>query len=97
MSIVPWVPGEVSQFDFMQFMPDRGVATQRGTNRSHREAPYRDIVRPYSLTELEHAQEHSIVIPIYPQMTQEEQDHIVNTLSEARREVRYENQSIKLL
>lgn len=79
-----WVrlPDACVQRDVMQAMLDRGVATRRGIMCSHRELPYQ---RPggYALPMSELAQDRSIILPLYPQMTDDEQDYVAAMLHEA--------------
>lgn len=74
----------LDQRTVMQRMLDRGVATRRGIMCAHREAPYQ---RPdgYRLPVSEVAQDRVIVLPIYPQMTEEEQNYVVDSLYHACR------------
>jgi perosamine synthetase len=64
----------------MQSMLDAGIATRRGIMCSHREPAYSDSHRPHSLLYSEAAQDGCIVLPLYPQMTHTEQDHVVEAL-----------------
>jgi len=72
----------------MQAMLDAGVATRRGVMCAHREPAYAN--KPCSahggqnanwpLAESERAQDTAIILPLYPQMTGEEQSYVVSTL-----------------
>ena len=88
------------QRQVMQAMLDAGVATRRGIMCSHREPVYTMEtwscgIGPGScgcppgscsrLQEGEKAQDHSILLPLYPQMTEEEQDRVVAALHQACR------------
>ncbi|PDV98062.1 DegT/DnrJ/EryC1/StrS family aminotransferase [Candidatus Chloroploca asiatica] len=78
-----WVrlPDHLDQREVMQGMLDRGVATRRGIMCAHREKPYqRDD--GYDLPESERAQDRNIILPMYPQMTDEEQEYVVAMLTE---------------
>ena len=66
----------------MQAMLDRGVASRRGIMCSHLEAPYADHPRN-PLPQSERAHYHSILLPLYPQMTAEAQSQVVQALREA--------------
>jgi perosamine synthetase len=66
----------------MQSMLDRGVATRRGIMCAHREAPYADIPLPLSLPS-ERAQDRCIILPLYPQMTEDDQRRVADALREA--------------
>jgi perosamine synthetase len=76
------LPDRVDQKAVMQSMLDAGIATRRGIMCIHREASYSD----YAATELprsEDQQDHCIILPLYPQMTADEQNHVVNTLKQS--------------
>jgi dTDP-4-amino-4,6-dideoxygalactose transaminase len=77
----------------MQFMLDRGVATRRGIMCSHREPAYGagQYRAAGSLAESEAAQDHSIILPLFPQMSLPEQDRVVETLGESVRFARISN------
>jgi dTDP-4-amino-4,6-dideoxygalactose transaminase len=78
-----WVrlPDALDQREVMQGMLDRGVATRRGIMCAHRELPYQRA-GGYDLPESERAQDRNIILPLYPQMTDEEQDYVIEMLSE---------------
>ncbi|WP_129633666.1 DegT/DnrJ/EryC1/StrS family aminotransferase [Candidatus Oscillochloris fontis] len=78
-----WVrlPEHLDQRTVMQGMLDRGVATRRGIMCAHREVPYQRE-GGYDLPESERAQDRNIILPLYPQMTDEEQDYVVAMLRE---------------
>jgi dTDP-4-amino-4,6-dideoxygalactose transaminase len=71
----------IDQLGVMQAMLDRGVATRRGIMNAHQEAAYADIVTP-PLPRSEAARDHSILLPLYAQMTDEEQDKVLSALEE---------------
>ena len=72
-------PGD--QQTVMQNLLDQGIATRRGIMCSHREAPYADIEQTrHDLRQSELAQDHSILLPIYAQMNEDDQDRIVDVL-----------------
>jgi dTDP-4-amino-4,6-dideoxygalactose transaminase len=50
----------------------------------HREKPYAGTAR-FPLPVSEHAQDRTILLPLYPQMTEAEQDHVIAGLREAVR------------
>ncbi|NCC32289.1 MAG: DegT/DnrJ/EryC1/StrS aminotransferase family protein, partial [Chloroflexia bacterium] len=78
-----WVrlPDHLDQREVMQGMLDRGVATRRGIMCAHREKPYQRT-EAYHLPESECAQDRNLILPLYPQMTDEEQEYVVAMLSE---------------
>ncbi|WOO42956.1 DegT/DnrJ/EryC1/StrS family aminotransferase [Rubellicoccus peritrichatus] len=65
----------------MQKMLDHGIATRRGIMCAHREPAYADHRITQPLTESERAQDSSMIIPLFPQMTEDQQEHVINTLS----------------
>lgn len=65
----------------MQGMLDRGVATRRGIMCAHREVPYASETG-YDLPVSEWAQDRYIILPLYPQMTDEEQAYVCEMLRE---------------
>jgi dTDP-4-amino-4,6-dideoxygalactose transaminase len=64
----------------MQEMLDRGVAARRGIMCIHREEAYANLPRPWALTESEKAQDHCVLLPLYHQMTEADQDYVVEQL-----------------
>jgi dTDP-4-amino-4,6-dideoxygalactose transaminase len=77
------LPDRCDQRKVMQYALDRGIATRRGIMCSHREAPYANLKLVAPLVQSEAAQDHSIVLPLYSQMTAEDQDRVVTALREA--------------
>lgn len=91
-SFCAMLPDHLQQKDVMQQMLDLGIATRRGVMCAHREAAYPpgtwtcdpavgacscgpDGCR--SLRESEKAQDHGIILPLYHQMTEADQDRVV--------------------
>lgn len=79
------LPVGAKQSQVMQTMLDAGVSTRRGVMCSHREpayaiAPWRAAGR---LTESERAQDEVIILPLYHEMSPEEQERVVNALGDA--------------
>ena len=77
------LPQDCDQLAVMQSMLDAGISTRRGIMCSHREEAYRDIENRWPLLQSELAQDQCILIPLYPQMTHEEQDCVVTALRNA--------------
>jgi perosamine synthetase len=65
-----------------QSLLDQGIATRRGIMCSHREAPYVDAERRHDLRQSDVAQDHSILLPIYAQMTEEDQVRVADAVKE---------------
>jgi perosamine synthetase len=77
------LPDGVDQRTVMQRMLDAGVATRRGIMCIHREACYMSSSTERSLAHSEAAQDCCIVLPLYPQMSEDEQDTVVRELTRA--------------
>jgi dTDP-4-amino-4,6-dideoxygalactose transaminase len=92
------LPEGKDQKQVMQAMLDKGVATRRGVMCSHREAAYSPGTWSCSgknqgcpclenecqkLKHSEDAQDQGIILPLYPQMSFEEQDMVVSSLRKA--------------
>jgi perosamine synthetase len=68
------------QRDVMQQLLDAGVSTRRGIMCSHREPAYRQTVLRDPLPLSEQAQDHCILLPLYPGMKIAEQTRVVAVL-----------------
>jgi dTDP-4-amino-4,6-dideoxygalactose transaminase len=91
------LPETADQKTVMQYMLDAGVSTRRAVMCSHREPAYRapgswkcwkpgceiQDGRCRALAESERAQEHAIILPLFHQMTDDEQQTVVRALGEA--------------
>lgn len=77
------LPEGCDQRAVMQTMLDAGIATRRGIMCSHREAPYAASPPRHPLPRSEAAQDRCILLPLYVQMTEVEQDQVVSTLKQA--------------
>lgn len=74
------LPTRLDQKAVMQRLLDQGIATRRGIMCSHREQPYAGEKRRHDLRQSELAQDHSILLPIYAQMTEDDQVRVAETL-----------------
>jgi perosamine synthetase len=80
------LPSRVDQKSVMQKLLDQGIATRRGIMCSHREAPYTGEKQRHKLRQSELAQDHSILLPIYAQMTEDDLICVANAFrAELRR------------
>jgi len=77
------LPAELDQRTVMQHMLDSGVSTRRGVMCAHREPAYADVPVRQPLPHSEAAQDHCILLPIYAQMTEKNQDAVVGALRSA--------------
>jgi dTDP-4-amino-4,6-dideoxygalactose transaminase len=80
------LPDTYNQKEVMQYLLDRGIATRRGVMCAHREKSYAGTCR-FDLSESEKAQDHCIILPLYHQMTENEQDYVAKHLITACREL----------
>jgi perosamine synthetase len=74
---------EHDQQTVMQAMLDQGIATRRGVMCAHREEACADLPLRHDLSVSERAQDTTIILPLYSQMTPEEQDHVITTLHQS--------------
>ena len=74
------LPDRIDQRAVMQKLLDQGIATRRGIMCSHREAPYANVEQLYDLRQSECAQDHSILLPIYAQMSEYDQERVAHAL-----------------
>ena len=77
------LPDGVEQWTVMQAMLDQGVATRRGIVCAHREAPYAQAPRPQPLVESERAQDRCVLLPLFAQMDDDDQQRIATLLHDA--------------
>lgn len=78
------LPDHVDQREAMQKLRDRDIGSSRGVMCAHREAPYAaSAQRP--LPRSEAAQSRCLLIPLYPQMSDEEQDRVAAALHDVCR------------
>jgi perosamine synthetase len=77
------LPPGVAQRSVMQEMLNAGVATRRGVTCAHLEPTCASIPRRHPLTVSEQVQAQCILLPLFPQMTDQEQDHVVRALRDA--------------
>ncbi|MCZ6485557.1 MAG: DegT/DnrJ/EryC1/StrS family aminotransferase [Acidobacteria bacterium] len=79
------LPEGCVQREVMQYLLDLGISTRRGIMCAHREEAYADIPLPLPLPESERAQEQCIILPLFHEFTEEDQDHTATALREALR------------
>lgn len=72
----------VSRDRLMQALLDRGISSRRGVMPIHREPPYRDLRWDRCLTETNAAADETMILPLYHDMTEEEQDYVVESIQE---------------
>jgi dTDP-4-amino-4,6-dideoxygalactose transaminase len=77
------LPDRVDQKAVMQKLLDQRIATRRGVMCSHREPCYAEEKPRHGLPQSELAQDHAILLPLYAQMTEEDQVTVANALRSA--------------
>jgi dTDP-4-amino-4,6-dideoxygalactose transaminase len=70
----------LSRNDLMQRLLDVGIATRRGIMLAHREKPYGRALGVSQLSLSEQASDRSILLPLYPELSEQDQDHVVSAL-----------------
>ena len=73
------LPDQADQGKIMQNLLDQGISTRRGIMCAHRERPYREAEQP-PLRQSEIAQDRCVLLPIFAQMTEADQDLIAGAL-----------------
>ena len=77
------LPERCDQRAVMQEMLDQGISTRRGVMCSHREAAYAGSAAPGALPNSEAAQDHCIVLPLFSQLADADQQRIAAALRAA--------------
>ncbi len=91
------LPEACDQRGVMQAMLDEGIATRRGVMCAHREEVYAATALRMPLPHSEAAQDHCIVLPLYPQMTDADQEKVAATLKRVASVEHKTNQKINNL
>ena len=74
------LPEECDQRGVMQAMLDEGIATRRGIMCAHREAAWRGAAPAAGLEQSERAQDHNILLPLFHQLSEADQDRVIEAL-----------------
>ncbi len=69
--------------EIMRYLLDRKIATRRGIMAIHLEPVYRQLFGEVRLPETEKAFKETLILPLYPQMTEEEQDFVIDSFKQA--------------
>jgi len=73
----------VSRDELMQRLLDHGISTRRGIMATHREPPYRDQLWEEALPHTNAVTEECVILPLFHEMTEADQDFVIETISEA--------------
>lgn len=76
----------VTRNQLMHELLDRGVSSRRGIMAIHREAPYRDDKWDARLPITNLVTDTALVLPLFYEMTEEEQDYVIESLQEISRQ-----------
>jgi perosamine synthetase len=73
----------IDQRAFMQRMLDAGIATRRGVMNAHRERafPAGTWRAVGALTQSEEAQDTTVILPLFHQLTEDDQDRVIDTIA----------------
>ena len=72
----------VTRNQLMQELLNRGVSSRRGIMAIHREAPYRDAKWDARLPVTNQVAESTIVLPLFHEMTEDEQDYVIECIEQ---------------
>jgi len=72
----------LGQAEVMQAFQARGIHTRRGVMCAHREPAYKDFPLRFPLPISEMLQDRSIILPLYPGMSEADQDRVIAALQE---------------
>ena len=75
----------VSRDELMQRLLDHGISTRRGIMATHREPPYRDQRWEEALPHTNAVTEECLILPLFHEMTEADQDFVIDSISEASR------------
>jgi perosamine synthetase len=78
ITLTPACP--LDQHTVMQALKEQGIHTRRGVMCAHREPAYREAPLPFPLPVSEYLQDRSIILPLYPEMTESDQDRVILAL-----------------
>jgi len=79
------LPDGCDQREVMQLMLNQGIATRRGIMCIHRESSYADTPVPLPLVESEDARNRCILLPLYHELTADDQARVAKALGKACR------------
>jgi dTDP-4-amino-4,6-dideoxygalactose transaminase len=77
------LPCDYDQVSVMQSMLNDGISTRRGIMCTHREPAYADLPLRMPLPHSEQAQQHCLLLPLFPSMTESQQRAVVDSFLRA--------------
>ena len=78
----------VNRDELMQILLDAGISSRRGIMASHQEIPYTEAQWYRRLPETERAARETLILPLFHQMTEAEQDYVLERIRTLRSEHR---------
>ena len=72
----------ISRDELMERLLERGISTRRGIMATHQEPLYAKEYAQVRLPETEAATRETLILPLFPQMTAEEQDYVIANIKE---------------
>jgi len=72
----------VNRDELMEKLLGKDVASRRGVMAIHKEKPYVDMLGNIDLPNTEKCVGNTIILPLYPQMTDEEQNYVIDCVKE---------------
>lgn len=72
----------MSRDELMQEFLNQGVSTRRGVMAIHRERPYKDLKWDVLLPETQLATDTTIILPLFHDMTEDQQDYVIDCLEQ---------------
>ncbi len=73
------------QLEVMEALKKQGIHTRRGVMCAHREPAYKDFPLRFPLPVSEYLQDRSIIVPLYPDMSEADQDRVIRGLTDLLR------------
>lgn len=73
---------KTKQVELMEKLLKKGIATRRGVMASHLEPLYKKLFGKVILPETEKAAKETILLPLYPTITEKEQDYAIQSLKD---------------
>lgn len=71
----------ISRNDLINKLLEKGIEAKPGIMTIHREPAYKDICKGLLLPESESVCDDCIILPLYPQMTAQEQNYVIDSIS----------------
>ncbi len=70
----------------LALLADAGISARRGIMAAHRQPPYRDLAPEGALPHTEHLTDSTLILPLYHQLSEADQDRVIDVLLKPRTE-----------